>query len=420
MEYRHGPISVSGDDTVVWVFGDAPAGLARDVAGTGATFVDDDLDPLVDLIRAQRVAVELAHKNGRDPDHPLVLVVQRHPHRFPTQAVVTRALGDDPAVVADRRRRHDDEGRDPRTGRRARPAPGADRPRTRTRRGARHDCATSPRRCSTTARPRGSNPWRSGSPFQESWTTTGVGRYSVTFGWRDLPVRARLEESLSRPVLVEHDVRAGAAAEVAFGAAVGERTAVFLPVGTGISAAIVRDGMVAPGETFQAGELGQVLVPAPRIGAASRDDVFVTLEATSSARAIAERYARALGPAARRLDHRRHRRPRRGRRGRLCDRSLGRGGRSARFGARRHDRHARPGSDRPRRWPQPRRRDARRPARRSARSPPAVADRAAARHGTIRRRRRVHRLRDPCLARPRRSRRGRPRRARSATTGGAR
>ena len=73
MEYRHGPISVSGNGTVVWVFGEAPVGLADDVAATGATFIDDDLDPLVDLIRAQRLAVELAFRNGRDPDHPLSL-----------------------------------------------------------------------------------------------------------------------------------------------------------------------------------------------------------------------------------------------------------------------------------------------------------------------------------------------------------
>lgn len=70
MEYRHGPISVSGDGTAVWVFGDAPAGLAADVAATGASYVDDDLDPMVDLIRAQRLAVELARQHGRDPDHP--------------------------------------------------------------------------------------------------------------------------------------------------------------------------------------------------------------------------------------------------------------------------------------------------------------------------------------------------------------
>lgn len=70
MEYRHGPISVSGSGTVVWVFGQAPNGLGDDVAGTGAKFVDDDLDPMVDLIRAQRLAVALAHHHGRDPDHP--------------------------------------------------------------------------------------------------------------------------------------------------------------------------------------------------------------------------------------------------------------------------------------------------------------------------------------------------------------
>ena len=73
MEYRHGPISVSSEGTAVWVFGPSPVGLADDVAGTGARFVNDDLDPMVDLIRAQRLAVELAGINGRDPDRPLSL-----------------------------------------------------------------------------------------------------------------------------------------------------------------------------------------------------------------------------------------------------------------------------------------------------------------------------------------------------------
>jgi fructoselysine-6-P-deglycase FrlB-like protein len=73
MEYRHGPISVSGPGTVVWVFGKPPQGLADDVAATGARFVSDELDPMVDLIRAQRLAVELAGVAGRDPDHPVSL-----------------------------------------------------------------------------------------------------------------------------------------------------------------------------------------------------------------------------------------------------------------------------------------------------------------------------------------------------------
>jgi fructoselysine-6-P-deglycase FrlB-like protein len=70
MEYRHGPISVSEPGTVVWVFGESPPGLAADVAATGARFVDDALDPMVDLIRAQRLAVALARHAGRDPDRP--------------------------------------------------------------------------------------------------------------------------------------------------------------------------------------------------------------------------------------------------------------------------------------------------------------------------------------------------------------
>jgi fructoselysine-6-P-deglycase FrlB-like protein len=73
MEYRHGPISVSGPGTAVWVFGTAPAGLADEVAVTGATFVSDDLDPLVELIRAQRMAIALARHTGRDPDRPRAL-----------------------------------------------------------------------------------------------------------------------------------------------------------------------------------------------------------------------------------------------------------------------------------------------------------------------------------------------------------
>ena len=42
-------------------------------AATGAQFVSDDVDPLVDLIRAQRLAVELARYTSRDPDRPQAL-----------------------------------------------------------------------------------------------------------------------------------------------------------------------------------------------------------------------------------------------------------------------------------------------------------------------------------------------------------
>jgi len=70
MEYRHGPISVADERSLVWMFGEPPAGLARDVAATGAALELSTLDPLADLVRAQRLAVELAQRNGLDPDTP--------------------------------------------------------------------------------------------------------------------------------------------------------------------------------------------------------------------------------------------------------------------------------------------------------------------------------------------------------------
>jgi fructoselysine-6-P-deglycase FrlB-like protein len=70
MEYRHGPISVADESSLIWVFGEPPVGLVEDVRRTGATVVVSVADPLVDLIRAQRLAVQLAEARGLDPDRP--------------------------------------------------------------------------------------------------------------------------------------------------------------------------------------------------------------------------------------------------------------------------------------------------------------------------------------------------------------
>jgi fructoselysine-6-P-deglycase FrlB-like protein len=87
MDYRHGPIAIAGPRRVVWAFGDVPSGLAEEVERTGAAFVHSKhhggygsigrwvgkrapLDPMADLILAQRVALSLATTQGLDPDHP--------------------------------------------------------------------------------------------------------------------------------------------------------------------------------------------------------------------------------------------------------------------------------------------------------------------------------------------------------------
>ncbi len=69
-EYRHGPISVSAPGRVVWAFGPLVANFARDVATTGAHFEHRDVDPMADLVRAQRLCLLRAADRGLDPDHP--------------------------------------------------------------------------------------------------------------------------------------------------------------------------------------------------------------------------------------------------------------------------------------------------------------------------------------------------------------
>ncbi|MGX5211121.1 SIS domain-containing protein [Streptomyces violaceus] len=73
MEYRHGPISVTGPGRVAWWFGDPaalPSGLAGDIARTGGQLVALGRDPLADLVVVHRLAAALASARGLDPDHP--------------------------------------------------------------------------------------------------------------------------------------------------------------------------------------------------------------------------------------------------------------------------------------------------------------------------------------------------------------
>jgi fructoselysine-6-P-deglycase FrlB-like protein len=69
-EFRHGPISIADEHSAVWIFGEPAEGLIDDLAPTGALTVTSELDPLAELIRAQRLAVALATARGMDPDAP--------------------------------------------------------------------------------------------------------------------------------------------------------------------------------------------------------------------------------------------------------------------------------------------------------------------------------------------------------------
>ena len=70
MEYRHGPAAVTGERSVVWLFGSPPDGLAGEIAAAGGTAWIGEEDPLAELVRVQMVAVAAARARGLDPDRP--------------------------------------------------------------------------------------------------------------------------------------------------------------------------------------------------------------------------------------------------------------------------------------------------------------------------------------------------------------
>ncbi len=70
MEYRHGPISIAGDRSLVWIVGSPDPTIADDVRATGAAVRVASLDPMAELVRVHRLTLALAERRGLDPDHP--------------------------------------------------------------------------------------------------------------------------------------------------------------------------------------------------------------------------------------------------------------------------------------------------------------------------------------------------------------
>lgn len=126
---------------------------------------------------------------------------------------------------------------------------------------------------------------------------TGV--FSANLGWQDLDLRRPVEDAVDLPVAIGHDVRAGLLAESWLGAARGHRDALFVPIGTGIAAAVRVDGrdLVAGG---YAGEIGHVVVDPG--GAPCGCGARGCLEAVASAGAIGRRYAALSGDAPDQVD----------------------------------------------------------------------------------------------------------------------
>ena len=119
----------------------------------------------------------------------------------------------------------------------------------------------------------------------------GKSRWSGNLQWRDLPIRDLLQSHINIPVAFGHDVRVGALAEMRNGAAKGVKNAIFIPVGTGIAAALIIDGEIRSADGF-AGEIGHISVGSDAICVCGKTGC---LEATSSALAISTAYEKQTG-----------------------------------------------------------------------------------------------------------------------------
>lgn len=114
----------------------------------------------------------------------------------------------------------------------------------------------------------------------------GTSRWSGNLQWNNLPIRDLLHAAINIPVAFSHDVRTAALAEMRNGAAKGAHNAIFIPVGTGIAAAIIIDGEIRSAEGF-AGEIGHIDVNGKYPCVCGKSGC---LEAASSTLAISKAY----------------------------------------------------------------------------------------------------------------------------------
>lgn len=121
---------------------------------------------------------------------------------------------------------------------------------------------------------------------------SGVVLSSPNLGWKDFPLRKKLEERLKLPVVVINDVRAAAMGEWRFGAGKGIDDLVVVFVGTGIGGGVISGGHLLHGCSHTAGELGHttLIVDGRKCHCPNRG----CLEAYAGGWAIAERAQEAV------------------------------------------------------------------------------------------------------------------------------
>jgi glucokinase len=120
----------------------------------------------------------------------------------------------------------------------------------------------------------------------------GVVRGSPNLGWRNVPLKKKLEKQLGLPVFMTNDVRAATWGEWRYGSGRGVDDLVVLFVGTGVGGGVISGGNVLSGCTNSGGELGHITIVSG--GRKCRCPNSGCLEAYVGGWAIAERVQEAI------------------------------------------------------------------------------------------------------------------------------
>ncbi|MCH2207952.1 MAG: ROK family protein [Lentisphaerales bacterium] len=118
---------------------------------------------------------------------------------------------------------------------------------------------------------------------------TGLVFDTPNLGFKNFPLRQKLEDDFKVPVIIENDVNAGLYGELKFGAAKGFENVIAISPGTGVGGGVVINGKPYRGSMGGAGEFGHIIVQpdGPLCGCGQRG----CLETLSSRTAISMQLA---------------------------------------------------------------------------------------------------------------------------------
>ena len=88
----------------------------------------------------------------------------------------------------------------------------------------------------------------------------GMVIFCTNLGWRNVPLRAELQQYINKPVYMDNDATVAGWAEYQAGVSRNTRSSVFMTLGTGLGGGIVMDGKIWAGAHGAGSELGHLVI----------------------------------------------------------------------------------------------------------------------------------------------------------------